>query len=242
MSEYHDIFIRRGLSYHAAMCRYPQARNSEFTHLFSKIDFSTVKSVADIPAGGGYLKPFLPADCTLDYFEPCDTFQSSNSKTFIDLEQPDLTDNAYDLIVNLAAIHHIKNKQQFISALFNALKPQGYLCIADVVQDSAIAYFLDNIAGKYNGTGHQGDYLTNQTISTINFSSKYTLLENKIKNCAWAFETEEFLVDFCRLLFGIKTISDSDLLTALNEKIGVDYKNNKVYLRWELIYIALQKI
>lgn len=223
MSEYQKIFEKRGIDYHAAMQRYPFARDAEFSALFTEIDCSVVKKLADIPAGGGYLKRFLPLDCDIDYLEPCNTFKSHSDINNINLERLSLPFNKYDVIVNLAAIHHIKNKQHFISSLFDALKPQGYLCIGDVLAESNIAYFLDKFAGKYNATGHNGCYLTLQSITDIVLPLNFQLIENKIKNCDWVFDDEKALLDFCRLLFGLCKVTDKVLLTALNDTLGISY-------------------
>ncbi|MFZ2724932.1 MAG: methyltransferase domain-containing protein [Methylococcaceae bacterium] len=239
MSEYETIFAKRGTHYHSAMLQYPQAREAEFNALFSAINRNTFKNVADIPAGGGYLQGFLADDCLIDYFEPCSTF---NSKNYIDLEKVTLPENHYDAVINLAAIHHINNKQAFINALFKALKPQGYLCIGDVLAGSCIANFLDNFSGHYNGTGHSGDYLTLDTFAQIGLTAPYRIIENQVKVCPWVFDDEQALINFCRLLFGLSDISDAVLFSALKEMIGIDYHQAQVHLLWELIYITVQKL
>jgi SAM-dependent methyltransferase len=240
-SEYERIFEQRGISYDTAMRRYPHARDEEFRALFSEVDFSGVRKVADIPSGGGYLTRFLPLNCDIDYFEPCDAFQPHHGTRLIDLERIPLPSNEYDIAVNLAAIHHIDDKQHFISSLFDSLKPNGYLCIGDVMAESNIAHFLDNFAGKHNGTGHNGRFLTLRSISDITLPSDYHLIENKIKPCDWIFDDEVALLDFCRLLFGLYNISDETLLTALSDIVGISYQDNKVRLLWHLLYITIRK-
>jgi len=241
-SEYELIFEQRGISYDTAMQRYPYARDAEFRALFSEVDCSAVRKVADIPSGGGYLTRFLPLDCDIDCFEPCDTFKSHHGTRLIDLEQIPLPSNEYDVVVNLAAIHHIDNKQHFISSLFNSLKPNGYLCIGDIMAESNIAQFLDNFAGKHNGTGHKGRFLTLRSIGDIALPSDYRLVENKSKPCEWIFDDEVALLDFCRLLFGLYDISDMTLFTALRDIVGISYRDNKVRLLWHLLYVTIRKM
>lgn len=238
MSEYEDIFAKRGVQYHTAMLNYPYARDAEFAELFMTVDTSTIRNLADIPAGGGYLQRFIPEDCVIDSFEPCTTF---NSKNYIDLENLMLPDNHYDAVVNLAAIHHIKNKQPFVNTLFNALKPQGYLFIADVMTDTGIAYFLDEFAGKYNGTGHRGDYLTADSIANMKLPTNHRIIENTLKPCYWTFNSKKDLICFCKLLFGLNNLPDDVLFNELNNTIGITYQGDNLYLLWQLLYIVIQK-
>ncbi|NJK62121.1 MAG: hypothetical protein HC921_05015 [Synechococcaceae cyanobacterium SM2_3_1] len=71
---YRDTFNHRGASYHRAMQKYPAARDREFQLLFADLDLSQVHTVIDIPAGGGYLRRYLPKEIELVEYDPSGDF------------------------------------------------------------------------------------------------------------------------------------------------------------------------
>jgi len=50
----------------------------------------------------------------------------------LDLNKRKFTNNSYDLIISLFAIHHIENKKRLFRHLYSILKPRGSLIFADV--------------------------------------------------------------------------------------------------------------
>jgi SAM-dependent methyltransferase len=242
MISYNDIFKQRGHLYDQAMKKYSYARDHEFTQLFTYVDFTNIINIADIPSGGSYLTRFLPSNCQIDAIEPCDSLSHTPSQHSNHLlENISLPTHHYDLVVCLAAIHHISNKQLFIGSLYNALKNNGYLCIADVAHNNTINVFLDEFAGRHNGTGHSGEYIDSSTITGIIEPLGGVILSNKEIPCPWVFSDEESMLDFCKLLFGLKNISDEELLQALNHYVGISYNESTVQLQWQLLYATIKK-
>jgi SAM-dependent methyltransferase len=242
MSEYETIFQQRGGMYDLAMKNFPNARRLEFLRLFDHIDLKKVKYILDIPAGGGYVLPFLPSTCELVSYEACDGFNPPNlhGKSG-DLESIQLTENSFDLVICLAAIHHVNNKEAFLTACSRSLKVDGVLCIADVPAESGIASFLDNFTGKYNGTGHHGKYLKPESVEEVAKHLGLELISNEVKNCEWEFSNTEELCEFCELLFGLKGISRDALLAALEKHIGIKEIEGRVLLNWHLLYVTMKK-
>jgi SAM-dependent methyltransferase len=241
-SEYELIFEQRGQEYDAAMQRFPLARKKEFARLFEEVDFRSIKHLADIPSGGGYLKAFVPGHCEIDYIEPCGDFRADNAHQFdVGLDEIVLPTEAYDLIVCLAAIHHVRAKTVFLSNMYDALKPGAYFCIGDVLKESSIAGFLDHFAGKHNGTGHAGRYLEMNTVPDILEPLGGEILSCEEKRCSWLFNNEADMLVFCRLLFGLKNLDNQDLLRALDEYVGVLRLENGVALDWRLLYVTVKK-
>jgi SAM-dependent methyltransferase len=241
-SEYELIFEQRGQEYDAAMQRFPLARKAEFERLFDEVDFSSIKHLADIPSGGGYLRAFAPEHCEIDYIEPCGDFRPDNAhQVDVGLDEIVLPIEAYDLIVCLAAIHHVKAKRVFLNNMYKALKPGAYLCIGDVLRESPIANFLDHFAGKHNGTGHAGRYLEIDTVPDILEPGGSVILTNEEKRCSWRFSDEADMLAFCRLLFGLKNLGNQDLLRALEEYVGVLRLEDGVALDWRLLYVTVKK-
>jgi SAM-dependent methyltransferase len=240
---YQTMFNARGHSYEQAMQYCPAAREQEFRQLFRGVDISRLTRVLDIPAGGGYLKPYLAADSQLDSLDPCENFKAISGGRRIDLNQMTLRTDHYDAVVCLAALHHISNKQAFISALLAALHNKGSLLLADVAAGSGEAAFLDEFAGRYNQTGHRGDYLSaDQRPDYLHGSATMQLLAYEMRDCHWHFADQQQMLHFCRLLFGlVKQQSDRDLMAALERYVGVGTVAGGWTLQWRLLYVQARK-
>jgi cyclopropane fatty-acyl-phospholipid synthase-like methyltransferase len=239
--EYQQIFKARGSRYDRAMQQFPEARDREFSNLLDQVNLDTISRVADIPSGGGYLQRHLPATVKIDSYEPCREFKTHHHGSPIDLENLVLAVDSYDLIVSLAAIHHVSDKARFIERCYEGLKPNGYLCLGDVPANHSISLFLDNFAGRHNGTGHSGDYLTVDQVETIARAQGFSVLESEVKPCPWLFSTQQDMVDFCIGLFSLSKVSSGELLDALDRYVCIAVTPHQVSLNWELLYISLQK-
>ena len=239
--EYQQIFKARGSSYDRAMQQFPEARDREFRNLLERVNLDTISRVADIPSGGGYLQQHLPARVKIDSYEPCNEFLTHQHGSPIDLENLDLADDRYDLIASLAAIHHVSNKARFMQRCYESLKPGGYLCLGDVPAKHSIGRFLDNFAGRYNGTGHSGDYLIADQISSMAAVQGFSVLGCEVKPCPWVFSQQQDMVDFCTGLFSLTAVGDEELLDALDRYVGISRTPHQLSLDWELLYISLRK-
>ena len=243
-NKYADTFEQRGHPYDQAMQRFPDSRNQEFERLFDDIRLEAVQDVLDLPSGGGYLARHLPDHCQLSSADPSQPFRTSDAIHSIDLECLDLPEKAYDLVVSLAALHHIDNKQGFLRSLIRALRPGGYCCFADVARGSGISQFLDQFAGAYNGTGHKGDYLdVDQPYPGLHQQEGAKLINHSVKPCPWLFDSESAMATFARLLFGLSHVTDEQVVSALKRYVGfdIDPKTGQIQLNWELLYITVQK-
>ena len=241
-SDYELIFEQRGREYGEAMQRFPTARRAEFLRLFDGVDLGAVRTMADIPSGGGYLSAFVPDACDIDYIEPCGEFRPQNAhQTDVGLEEIVLAEASYDVVVCLAAVHHVKAKTTFLGNLYAALKPGAVLCLGDVAAGSSISRFLDDFAGRHNGTGHRGMYLEPDTVADILRALGAEILCCESKPCPWRFDTKADLLAFCRLLFGLKNLKDAELMEALEHYVGVTEHDAGVALNWRLLYVNARK-
>ncbi len=245
-NRYAETFEQRGHPYDQAMMRFPDCRSREFIRLFDHLDLQVCSKVLDLPSGGGYLDRFLPDHCLLDSADPSTPFRTSGAIYPIDLENLTLPAGYYDLVISLAALHHIQNKTGFLRSVVEALKPGGRCCFADVAADSGVRRFLDEFAGRYNNTGHSGHYLEVDTpYPGAMDHENLVLIEHALKPCPWVFPDTEAMIEFCRLLFGLKQVSDQQILTALDHYIGFSQIHNsqgelETHLHWELLFITFQ--
>lgn len=242
-SDYLAIFEKRGQSYDQAMQKYPQARDAEFRRLLEHIDIDAVQCILDVPSGGGYLAKFFPPTAEIHSLEPCRQFTPKlpHLTSDIDLETLALPANTYQLVVCLAAIHHVKNKAAFFAQSHAALQANGLFCVGDISRSNPITTFLDEFAGAHNGTGHNGYYLSPEDISQLASEAGFNIIHAGEKDCHWAFSSQAAMLDFCRLLFGLASASDEALLQALQQHIGTSEQQGQTLLHWKMLYTTLQK-
>lgn len=241
MDRYADVLNVRGHKYDAAMRAYPTARDEEFRQLFKGIDTAPLKRVFDLPSGGSYLHRFIAADAQLIQFDPSVSFGIQGVLP-VDLEKPELPDSGADLIVSLAALHHVADKTGFLEASLAALNPGGWLCIGDVAAGSNITRFLDQFVGMHNGMGHSGDYLDPESREFQTVAQQLaTLVRCEVAPCPWRFANTDDLAEFCRSLFGLLAVDDESLLKALDAQVGINTDTTGVALEWELLYLQFRK-
>lgn len=240
MDRYAEVFERRGDRYDRAMRRYPQARDNEFMRLLDGLDVSRFGRVYDIPAGGGYLRRFVAPDADLVELEPASHFGSSRAH-WVDLERLDLEPASADLIVSLAALHHVANKSEFFAVCLDALQPGGCFCVGDAVAGSRIARFLDGFVGAHNGMGHAGSYLDPDAGRyRQDDRGKATLTRFELAPCPWLFSSANDMAEFCRDLFGLDRVDDAVIIAALEQQVGVRHGDRGVALEWELLFLRFE--
>lgn len=237
-SEYTQIFAHRGTEYAEAMQRFPNAREAEFRALF-RHGHADSEKVADIPSGGGYLRPYLSPSAVLDEYEPTEPFRRPGDRILpVDLQDPQLIRSDYDLIVSLASIHHVLDKERFFRALVRHCCGGASIVIADVMLHSKVARFLDEFVGQHNSTGHRGLFLSPP--DPFDFGRREARVSGVVVetlDVPWLFPDRESMISYCRLLFGMHDVQTSVLADALHHYIGVESGEGRVSLQWELTYI-----
>jgi len=231
--DYNSIFRHRGQSYDLAMKNHPNARNNEFSSLFNRYPIKDNEKILDIPSLGGYLKKYCPEDATvlsLDFSESI-----NNVSVVSPYEKWNIL---VDRIVCLASIHHIQKLDVFLDNLSLHIKEGGFIHLADVSLDSNISFFLDEFVGQYTSTGeHKGLYYNWNSIS---FPKNLSVLNISDIKCPWIFNSITDMINYCRLLFDLRNISDKEILEGLEKYVGYEKVNNNISLNWHLTYADLQ--
>jgi len=85
------------------------------------------------------------------------------------INNENLQKEKYDLIVTNMTMHHIKDTQDFIKKLSTSLKPNGYLCIADLKSEDG-TFHSDNTGVEHFGFDTQliYNYFVNSNLNNIN--------------------------------------------------------------------------
>lgn len=229
---YEEIFRHRGASYHEAMLKFPRVRSLEFRQLFLRKPLKSGETVVDCPALGGYLFNNVDVPITVQSYDYCP--QSETVAPISELQGVEA-----DRVVCLAASHHIPDLHGFLLSLSPVLKTGGRVHLADVTVNSPIREFLDSFVGKWTSTGHNGIW---RDFSEFNLEG-FTTTASEQRWCPWEFSSQEEMVHFCRLLFGLdRNPSDYEILEALDEHVGtLDLKDGGKLLIWNLTYVDLEK-
>jgi SAM-dependent methyltransferase len=235
---YKDLFKERANKYHYAMTRYPKAREEEFLALFKGLRPICVEDkIADLPAGGGYLREYLPQNITVYQIDPCKEFRVIDSAEYIvcDMHDIPVSSGFFNGIFSLAGLHHTKDKHLVYKEVGRVLKYRGDFVLADVLSGSKEDYFLNTFVHQTNSMGHVGDFLDanlSKDLSNIGLTVKsISYEENK-----WCFSNEVEMIDFVKNLFGIDLIDDNQILRALQNILGYEISEGLIKLNWGLLY------
>lgn len=231
--DYIDIFGRRGHPYHEAMHAFPGARRLEFEALFARKPLMGSESLLDCPAGGGYLARHLGDRALVRSLEISPGF--SDEADVVEVEHLARL-SGFDRAVCLAALHHFDRPLAMLDQLRQTLRPGGWLHFADVRDGSSLCEFLDGFVGRYNLTGHHGNYLRADPAA---YQALGRVARCEEVACPWWFDDEGSLLAFCSRLFGLVDCPPSALRAALHELVGVRADLRGLVLDWRLLYVDI---
>jgi SAM-dependent methyltransferase len=233
---YEQIFAARGSTYDHAMQRWPEARRDDFAVPLGWLEPHPGEVVVDVPAGGGYLRRYLPQGCRWFGHEPCASFREGAPGSGTDLLPLPWADDFADAGISVAGVHHLDDKEPLFRELRRVIRPGGRFVLADVHADSAVARFLDEFVGRYNSTGHAGRYLGNGTLVELE-AAGWRIERSTRVPFAWWFPDRASVAAYCRMLFDMRDIDDDELLAGIDAHLGLCTKDGSTGMRWELFVV-----
>lgn len=240
---YADIFAIRGSRYDQAMRKHPFVREEEFQQIILRANLNKNEIIADVPAGGGYLKNFLPANLKPKEHEPCSDFNAhsilpDDKNTLLPLPWES---GSIDTVFSLAGVHHMDIKKSFFKEVYRVLKPEGSFVLSDVSENSSVANFLDEYIGSTNSTGHDGVYLNEQTL--IDIKNSHLKIQTKEQvDFHWNFDDLKHMASFCQELFDIVKGTKQDTIEAINKYLTTtQLENGNIGMKWSLMTIVSKK-
>ena len=239
IENYESLFDRRGGSYDQAMLKFPKARLQEFEQVIAAAALESGMHVADVPAGGGYLRNFLPHDCVWFGHEPCQSFSQHNATVSNSALLPlPWDDRSMDVAISLAGVHHLVDKQALFAELHRVVKPNGRLILSDIKEDSLAAIFLDDFVGRHNSTGHEGWYINDKTLRSLH-DSQWEVTRVEDVAFQWVFDSRDAMAEFCHQLFDLKTATVTQTLLEIESYLGVvQLADGAIGMNWSLTTIT----
>lgn len=242
MQSYSELFDQRGSSYDQAMLSFPEARRQEFEQLLNAAPAKSGEKTGDVPAGGGYLRNFLPDGVEWFGHEPCASFTNHGdvssgapSKPLLPLPWPD---QSLDVIYSLAGVHHLEDKRALFREIHRVTRMNGRFALSDVAEDSKVAHFLDDFVGRWNSTGHEGIYLGRSTIEELG-DAGWQVETQGVNDFLWCFANRQEMGLFCGKLFDIGGIAVDGIIEAIETMLGTQQlANGGVGMRWSLMTVV----
>lgn len=243
MKSYDELFTQRGTTYDRAMRDFPHARDEEFLQAIQRAELKPGQIIADVPAGGGYLRNYLPAECQWLGHEPCASFFANDSTGAPVARQVPLLplpwqDNSVDALLSIAGVHHVNGKTPLFREFLRVVKPGGRLVLSDVAANSKVSNFLDGYMGDHNSTGHEGVFLDQHTLLELR-AAGWTVLSDELVDFHWVFDDRQAMASFCIGLFDMCRATVTGTIEAIENQLGVDrLADGRVGMRWQLMTVV----
>jgi len=241
---YEQIFDKRADAYQKAMELFPAARKREFELVVEAAEIKAGDVICDAPAGGGYLRAYLPkgiqrylaVETAPDFTGNCPMGKDDRIIQSL-LDQIKLDDNSVDVCINLAGSHHMEDKSRFFREAARILKPGGRFVIADVAAGTGTDRFLNQFVDQNNSMGHEGVFLDTQTAGDLS-ACGFEICTNDLISFPWSFDNRHDMGVYCKLLFGIDLAKPENIIEVIEEILGFMPGPGKVNMTWSLRFIV----
>lgn len=236
---YENIFNRRADSYDEAMARCPEARREEFEMALAPLPLRAGAVLCDMPAGGAYLRRYLPEGLEYLAVEPSDQFfarcpeESGARRLQCPLASVPLADHSVDYVVSLAGLHHAPDLDAIFAEMRRLVRPEGWVVIADVQAGSASDRFLNGFVDRHNPMGHKGVFFDAATPARLR-GAKLQVVDDRTVLPQWSFADLEEMGGYCRSLFGIDLATAGQVAASIESLLEVRSGPDGVGFGWPL--------
>jgi ubiquinone/menaquinone biosynthesis C-methylase UbiE len=243
--EYLRIFEARGGSYNAAHALVPAARDAERAHLLARLALGAGLRVLDVPAGGGYVADGLRAaapDARIVCVEPAAAFVAGVDRRLTrvraDAASLPFAGASFDRVASLAGTHHLADRAAFFRACRRVLRRGGRFVVADALQGTAVAEFLNGPVDRLTATGHEGRFFAPGEAAALLEAAGFGDVVEEHLAYDWCFPDHATMVRYCRLLFGMVRGDADDVERALRAHFTLASDASGARLPWSLVYAS----
>lgn len=242
---YAEIFEQRAGEYHHAMKLSPRARDAEFRAVLEPLRDKQPGLVCDMPSGGGYLAGYLWPGMDYVAVDPATDFfiewPRQLRRVEAEITKVPEAEGSVDHIVSLAGLHHEPSLPKVFEEMRRLLRPGGRVVLADVAVDTAPAVFLNGFVAANCPLGHDGRFLDEKTSPQLE-EAGFRLVDDRLLDVPWSFDSLEEAGEFCRHLFGMTGLGAEDTADAMEREIGFEFVDGRPQLRWQLRRIVADAV
>jgi SAM-dependent methyltransferase len=239
-TSYVDRTAHRLDEFTKTVLEFPEARFAEFAALKEFSRLHNPQRLLEVPSDGLMLSAQFPL-VRIDRGDFVGLYDSKSSPldnlTTTNWSLGEFETNAYDGALALAPIHHASEaeKTAYLRACYRSLKIDGVICFGEVLHDSREAAFLDGFVSQHTHTGHQGDY-PDRGLCNLLRSIGFVDVESAVIQCHWKFKSRAELSIFVTRLFGLKGVTDDQVLAAVSDQLGIVEDEESTMMCWSLIF------
>ena len=245
---YGDTFAQRGGRYERSMARSPDVRLEEFGAMLRRLRPLAGERVLDVPSGGAYLRPLLPAKVRYVAVDEADQFHQAcrgrlrpgDRALRAPAHQLPVASSSCHAVCSVAGRHPQHDRLPIYREWYRVLKPGGRVVRADVAEGSAVGAFLNGFVDRYNSQGHDGLFLSDADGAAL-AAAGFRDIHREDVHYHWRFRDAAHVREFCAGLFGLDRVGASGaLVRTLVADLGlcVATDGSGWLLPWTLRYFA----
>ena len=244
--DYTEIFNARGHLYNEAGSSCPDARENERAALLDLIGDCDGKRVVDVPAGGGYVADGIRKRCgdsaRVVCVEPAVRFAASIDPGFEIRHDPlaelSLDSESVDAVASLAGLHHMDEFGAIFTEWKRVLRPRGVLAVADVMNGTGPAAFLNEFVDAHTPGGHDGRFFEQGDLIRLLAGCGFEDASERLIEVPWCFPDVGTMVRFSRTLFATSGADDEQVLAGIERYLGWKTTARGVEMNWCLVYAS----
>lgn len=245
---YQEIFDQRGELYAAAHVLCPEAREEESAALLKWLKPQQRETIVVAAAGSGFdavsIAKTLSGNARIICVEPCRSFCDLIPDGFevlnVPLDSIPLSDGTADAVINLAALHHVSDRDAAFREWTRILKPDGRIVIADVEAGSSNGLFLNTVVNEFTPGGHEGWFLEPGQLTFAFESLGCHSAKESLETYEWRFDSCEQMIDFSRHIFGMTKATSAQIDRGIRTFIPPVIGNSVTY-PWSLRFFEAHK-
>ncbi len=248
--DYRKTFDSRGHDYNKAGTICPTARRAEINALLDRAVLKTGQVVLDVPAGGGVIADGVHArtDGCVEIIcvEPSTRFGEAISGPYRvlhdEMHTVALPEASVDVILSLAGLHHVADREPVYTEWNRLLKPEGQLVVADVASRSPTGAFLNEFVDRFTPGGHKGVFIEENEFQDGLGAAGLIVSDCRLEDVPWRFPDRETMSLFCWTLFSVKKATPDQVAKSLRDYVGLaKTKNGGIQVNWQLRYAIAKK-
>jgi SAM-dependent methyltransferase len=227
--------------FHGHSRQTPEVREDEFFHLFETADMLNPGCILEFLAENAEVANRYPDA----HVKTVDLFVTESMKnrgvTETDWALSGIDNRSIDLIVSLAPIHHATDEEQltWFKACNRVLRQGGVLAFAEIDHGSNLHRFLDGFVDAHTPTGHTGNYLKDDMVSTLK-AAGFVEVKTHLHQTSWKFSNLQHMGNFLASALAIQHSPEAIVDAAIGE-LGVRHEEESVVLNWPLRYVRASK-